>query len=650
MKELRIKSLTLHNFKKAKDVHIDFNSDGSTTISGDNGTGKTTIEDAFDWLLFGKNSQGLKDFNVKTLDDQNQVIHKLEHEVIGTINAGRDIVLKRILREKWVTKRGSATQEMSGNETLFFVDEVPVQAGEYQKFIDTLIPEGLFKMITSPSYFTSQKWDIQRRALIDIAGRVDDLDVAGDDKKSLKLLDFLRGKSITMEQYKKEVAEKRKRLKDEIDLIPSRIDEVTRMIPETTPDFVAIKENIALVEKEASVISKRIEDRTTVTQAILDQVSKRQKKIHEIESEMENLKYKAESDAKQGARTFRDNLASMEATLESEQANAERTERKITQIKQEVAGTEESIAVLRKEWERINNDVFVESLGNNICPVTKEAYACPHGNVVKEGAKQNFHEAKVKSLDVIDETGLRLKQTIENLNGQIDTLTDELFAIKRLIQDKELDIYEFKKTAPLEASVTYPKEYYILESEAKTLKEEPNPTPGDNATDELKQQRTELQERIYELKKQLEVENTIKGHNDRLGELRESERKLAQQIADYEGIEFAMLEFNKKKISMITEKVNKKFSLVKFKMFNILINGGEEETCECMVNGVPHADLNTASKINAGVDIINTLVDHYDISAPVFIDNAESISNILPTRSQLIRLEKVTGQQKLTVN
>ena len=80
------------------------------------------------------------------------------------------------------------------------------------------------------------------------------------------------------------------------------------------------------------------------------------------------------------------------------------------------------------------------------------------------------------------------------------------------------------------------------------------------------------------------------------------------------------------------------FKFVKFRMFNQLINGGTEPTCETLVSGVPYSSANNAGKINAGIDIINTFSKFYGIFAPIWVDNAESVNSIENTWSQIIKL------------
>ncbi|MGI8600291.1 MAG: ATP-binding protein, partial [Chitinophagaceae bacterium] len=171
-----LRKLQLTNFKGIKNLSCEFSHE--TFIYGENATGKTTVMDAFLWLLFGKDSTDRKDFEVKTLDKAGNVIEKTDHEVYALLDVdGRDIELKRVLREKWQKKRGSVEAEFTGNETLYFWNDVPCQQKEFQAKINNLVDESIFKLLTSPLYFNSLPWQNRRDVLIGIAGDVTDAEV-----------------------------------------------------------------------------------------------------------------------------------------------------------------------------------------------------------------------------------------------------------------------------------------------------------------------------------------------------------------------------------------------------------------------------------------------------------------------------------------
>ena len=186
--EIKLFNLKMKNFKGIKELEIAF--DGKNTdIYGKNATGKTTIFDAFKWLFFDKDSNDRKDFNIKTLDKDNNPIHHLEHEVEATlIIDGQDMIFRKMLQEKWVKKRGQSEQEFSGHETNYWIDEVPVKKKDYEEKINSLIPESLFKLITDPSYFNNQlKWTERRELLINISGaNVSDEEILNSKEEFIK--------------------------------------------------------------------------------------------------------------------------------------------------------------------------------------------------------------------------------------------------------------------------------------------------------------------------------------------------------------------------------------------------------------------------------------------------------------------------------
>lgn len=228
--EIRIYNLKLKNFKGIKDLEIVF--DGKdTNIYGKNATGKTTVFDAFKWLFFDKDSNDKKDFNIKTLDENNNPIHYLEHEVEATlIIDGQDINFKKMFKEKWVKKRGQEQQEFSGHETSYWIDEVPIKKKDYEEKINSIIPESLFKLITDPLFFNNQmSWKERRELLMNISGStITDENILNSDEKFTTLKVNLEGRSI--EDYSKVLAAKIKELNNDREKIPIRIDELTKTL------------------------------------------------------------------------------------------------------------------------------------------------------------------------------------------------------------------------------------------------------------------------------------------------------------------------------------------------------------------------------------------------------------------------------------
>ena len=128
------------------------------------------------------------------------------------------------------------------------------------------------------------------------------------------------------------------------------------------------------------------------------------------------------------------------------------------------------------------------------------------------------------------------------------------------------------------------------------------------------------------------------------------EKRIAnnQKLADLEKWEFTALQFQKDKDAELLKRINGMFRYVSFSFVNEQLNGGEKLTCVCTVNGTPFLDVNNAGQINAGIDIINAICTAKGVSAPIFVDNAESVNQIIPSLSQIIRLV-VTTDKELTI-
>ena len=149
MKEIKLKSLSIRQFKGITSLDIDFKED-ENTIKGDNATRKSTIFDSVTWLLFGKDSADRQAFDITPLDANNKPIEKVDTEVLGVLLVdGVPLPLKRVHHQKWVKRRGTTETIFEGNETKFTFDDVPVSAGDYKKKIDEMVDERLFKLITS---------------------------------------------------------------------------------------------------------------------------------------------------------------------------------------------------------------------------------------------------------------------------------------------------------------------------------------------------------------------------------------------------------------------------------------------------------------------------------------------------------------------
>ncbi len=636
MKKVKLTRMSLHNFKGIKSFETTFND--RTQIFGDNATGKTTLADAFTWLLFGKDTTGRKDFAIKTYDSRNNVIHKLDHEVTGTFDVdGEEIILRRVFKEKWVTRRGSQDAELQGHETLFFWNDVPLQAGEYQLKVDGIIAENTFRMITSPMYFNSLKWQERREILISIAGNVSDAAIAASKPDFSILFDNMGKKSI--DEFKKELVAKKKNLKKEMEEIPARIDEVERNTPEEK-DWIVMETEIKVLESEIKSIDEQLLDASKMNEDFLKQKRERQEKIHRLKTQISDMEF-------DGRKTFSQAMQEKTEAISTAKAEIERINRKIKndvaeaeELQQKIKNYEDRQSKLRDEWIKINAHEF-PGFGNNedfLCPTCKQNLPESEVELKKNTMLSNFNYHKEKQLADISGQGRALNPIIDNLKQQVKALKKFDYDAQVAVQETIIKTWENKPLVSVQAILSENAMYNKTLQELDNLINEPETEFPETDNSALKSKKADLQQKADLLKKELATKEQIESSGKRREELLRREKEYARQLAELEQTEFTIQEFTRAKVDMLESKINSMFDGVKFRLFDIQLNGGLVECCDTLIDGVPWTDANNAAKINAGIAIINVLSAHYRQTAPIWIDNSESITRIKKSNAQVIEL------------
>lgn len=666
MKSIQIKSLHLTNFKGIRNLSIEeFGKE--TNIFGDNGTGKTSIFDAFTWLLFGKNSQDQTTFEIKTLDKNNNVIEKIDHEVSATLIVdGEPIDIKRTLREKWVTKRGYSEPEFSGNETVYHWNDVPMLAKDFTAKVNSIVDEKVFKMITNPLAFNSLKWQEQRQVLIDITGGVTDTEVAEGNSDFGQLLSKLTNKSL--DEYQKQVAASIRKSKNEIKMLPTRIDEVERGKPEAK-NFKDIEEQIKSLEKERAHLDDKMQDELKAQQSLINDKKQINEQINELDLEIDNIKHAITKKAREEyqSQSSGDDAIIAEANniksqMRNTKSNIVRDEASLKQMQNDMSQYSSQMDRFRKEWEDRNAEEFKMDESDSACPTCKRKFDADKIEQKRKDAEEQFKLNKKRDLATINSKGMAKKQLFDSITREAEKFKAELEKSRASyddLQSKHNTLTENISNSESNDIISLESILQRLLSEDKTIetnKEMIERLKEDLAgldvidVSELKETRNNITTSIKALSDDLSARETISKADERIEELKRQEKVLAQEIASEEKEQFVIENFIRAKVDKLEALINEKFNMVRFKMFDTQINGGQTETCKALIDGVPFNDANTASKINAGIDIINTLCDHYGVNAPIFIDNRESVVQLLPTQSQLVNLIVSEADNSLRVN
>jgi len=629
MKNLFLKRIELRNFKGIKHFAIDFTSN-ETNILGKNTAGKTTIFDAYNWLLFGKDSLDRSDFPIKTFDKNNNVISKLEHEVTGIIDFNSEIIeLKRLYTEKWTRKRGNENEELTGHETAFYINGVEKKKAEYETFVKSLIDEQISKVITNPLYFMEKmKWNERREVLSLMAGEISNDTVLGTFSPSSELIELINSNKDLQEQ-KQVLRQKIKLLETQLAETDTRLREVERStmfeynfdaieaeIEQKTQMIKALERSIIDVQEANAVEQRKIVDAQNekfklnqqLNELIQELSTKNNQKKNEvlslrmeIEREITHLKNQIEN---VGIQTSQIQLNIQNLTKENESLRAE------------------YVKILANQFEINSNDVS--------CPTCKREIENSESKINE--LKASFNTIKTNQLNQINQTGTANKAKILELENKLSALN--VTELNAKLESKQLELQNFNQTNSVTDVTT------TAEIETLKLKIQSFVVPEIQQADfsQLLENKNKIQSELDELKSKLHAKDELKRRTERINELKNEQKTVAYEIAQLQRIDNDIDKFNKAKIEIVENRINGLFKLVNWKMFNVQVNGGLEPTCEAIVDGKPYSAMNKALQMNVGIDIVNALNLHYQILAPIFIDNRESITTLLPSNSQIINL------------
>lgn len=636
---LRLRKISIENFKGITQLVIDFHE--RTTIFGQNATGKTTIMDGFTWLLFNKDSEGKADFNIRPNNRQGQPVDNLVIKVSAVLEAdGKEILLKKIQEQNWVKKKGSEVSQLQGNINKYEINEIPKAEKDYKAYIDDLMNEELFKLITSPQAFTSLKWKDQRAILLKLVSEVTDQDVISTDQRFDSLSEVLKEFSVDdlTAKAKKALKELNKRQAE----LPARIDEASKGLVQA--DFIECENQKADLEKQINNLAEQENSASKASEA-LTQINSA---IMQKQFDLGELKRKANDDLMNQRREIQRRIDDAGYSFSDAIREYEKTEREIQQ-KQELMESNRSYReVLLKNYEEVKNmQVNKDTL---CCPMCKQMLPPEQ----KETKLEEFQSNKQKSLADVVKNGKQVSANIEAFEKEIAVLREKLESCKanKVEQNK-------RKTAAMEELAKLPQQveisgsldYQAISAEIQKMEKKAQEMgTGSGYLNQLKQKKQDLITQLDRIKSVLTGKENNQRVQARVLELQQEQRTTSQLIADQEKELFLLEEFTKAKMDLLSSRINSKFKLVNFRLFEDQLNGGYRETCECMVNGVPFSSLNAGHRVVAGLDIIRALQEIYGVTAPIFIDNAESVNDFnIPDMEGQVILLKVSENSTLEV-
>lgn len=514
--------------------------------------------------------------------------------------------LKKIYKEIWTKKRGSTTEEFTGHTTDYYINSVPKKKKEYNEQIGSVLSEENFNLLSNPMYFNQVLDKTKRRDVV--LGLIDEVDfkdvVKANDK--LKELDL---ENYSVDEIKKMAKDSARKINKDIESIPARIDELNKSKVQDI-DFETLKFRKNYIVPAIRSIDNELSGATEA----LNLVKKITEEISSLS--MKRLNLKAEYDDKKSRK-----LLSYERDLKQCEYLISQYEKEIEIVDKDLYVFEEKIAKCRKDWEEVYRTNYE---GSFLCPTCgREFQQEKKGEILEK-----FNRGKACKLEDIELYVVDIKK-----DKQL-ALEKKAEYVKRL---KEIKLKKESLVKPEETEKEYPKEYFELEESIKQ-KEEELKSISTVEKDELLEKKDKLSNELEDINKKLSLKGQDEKLDERIKVLEKEEKDLAKAYEEQQKIIYLCDEYTKTYVDLVSEKINKLFGEVKFKLFDRQINGGITETCEVTLNGVPYSDLNSAGKINAGLDVIKTISSRLDLKVPIFIDNAESVNELLKTDAQLVRL------------
>lgn len=676
MKQIELTSIKLEDFRGTKSLELTL--DGKDTIvRGANGTGKTTILDAYLWCLTGKDSQGRTDCEIKRREE-GETLPKVDASVTVVLRVdGEPWTLRRTLHEKWQKPRGTTEEQFKGNETLTEVNGVPTSVTEYSQQVGALIPYDRIITLTMAGYFFTQPWQDMRTQLIEMTGvSREEIEraVVASDARFAQLLDKLTGK--TLDGYRREILASKRKTRTELEGIQPRIDQTEKLKPEEG-DKTALLGERAKVEYKLTKLRASERSRLDSYQAHLDERKTLLAHISDLELEQRQIVRQAEEERANRQEQIANSqdeqynavvkeLATWEQSLLRHQEDLNTIRERREQAIQRLDRINESVENLRLTYSRTASEQYD---GTELCPTCHQ----PLPEERQEEARQRWHKERTARLERIARDGkeskaladsqkadiARLAKRTEELEASVQEATKQVLALKSQLNKLEsarqaAEAVRQEQIAKLQAEpLLLPNRYHDIDGEIKEVRAKLEELAGrtEEQEDEVtkaeiakqEEEMTKIQKQIDDCDRRDELDKEIK-------RLHSVGRDLAQTLADLESMEQVITDYSQAVVQAYEGRIGDLFPTLRFALFDYTQAGDRYETCIPLIGDAHYDTANTASRINAGIELHNALAQHLGLTAPLIVDNRESVTELTAHSGQVISLMVDPTAKELAVS
>lgn len=652
MKTIQLTRMELRNFKGAAQADYDF-SPATTRISGDNATGKSTIFEAYLWCLFDKNPQGLTP-KVQPLDAKNEVRHKLTTSVrlYLTLN-DCPLIVERTLKEEWVKPRGAVELICKGTKSEYTINDVPMTKTQYNARLEEVLPLEQWFLLSAVGIIPAMEQKACRAALQQIAPAIDEQTLA--QPYPAVLAAFAKG--LNIDELQATTKQTKLRAMQELDGIPAALDAQDRL--RVDDDWAEIESQLAVVKTSIAHAQAEIEALTnaTLSTETTDKLRRERETLARLSQKVSQRQLAAEDAYRQERTTHERNLQAFAAETDTIARRLELNQQTTQQYLAQINTEKSRIAALRDQWKAENAETYDGDDTMQTCPTCGQPLPPEQIAAARAKAERQWNETKAARLQAIQAEAEACKQRIDRyvaadakIAEQDAADHDRLEVLQQMNQSEEQALTALRLPADiLAADKTY--QSLLAQLQALTPKQgDADPTPTTNPTnDAIAQYRADIADLTAQqeaLLRRLAARDTNQRIAEERTRLESRQRTLADTIAESEGIEQQVAAYRKAKITAVENGVSSLFTIVRWKMYEPnLTNDGEREICTALIDGIPYEQQNRATQINAGIDIVNAFAQAYQVSTPLFVDNAEAVNHPLDSIGQSIRLTVSTDKE-----
>ena len=648
MKKVILKSLHVENFGNVYGRVRDVAFGNRTTIKGRNESGKSTLGDTYSWVMANKLMNGNAADGIRPHDENGKDFDGTDITVTAVLDIdGEEKRIQKTQTQMYEKKSG----KFKGNNNDYMINEIPKKEKDFKAFLETVVPDEIFQLCTSSAAFLKLDMKTRRKKLFDMVPELSDDDVIATDERFLPIKKMLSDGDIedliSRAKFQLDGRGKTdKGLRGQRDDLKPRIDEASKGIRDVAEYELAInglKEQIVELDKQEQALNDSIAAYDKASRGILD-----------FKFEQSEIVRKANEGLVQQKRALNDEIADLQMKKREMENTLRLAEMDLKHAEMGIQRHEADLKKAQEDWPKysarefdetklksIQAEVFDENL--LICPTCGQDLPAEQAEQIKtdfeqkkskriqdeESLKATFYEMKEKKLSEITEAGnkavadLKKAQSAkEEAEKKIAEIKGQISSLAVQIAEKQLDLSKLPDSVDLSENTEY------LDITAGIAKQEEALKQMNNGEDQRREISAKRNEAVSEISRYQQLIKQSQDAQDRVAELQQEHKNLSQRIADVEKELDLLDDFQTQKCNMLTDMVNKLFMFTKWQLFKPQMNGEMAKICEPAFKGTAYGRrLNDGAKALIDLDICYTFQKMNGIRVPIWLDNAERMTN-----------------------